>query len=192
MNKTILSIIGLLVAALSLRAEAPKTEQATFGLGCFWCAEAIYVRQPGVIEVVSGFSGGAEKNPTYEQVCSGTTGHAECIQVTFDPSKTSYEKLVELFWKTHDVTDPRGVEPDFGKQYRSVIFYRNEAQRLTIEKSRTVVQKTLAKPIATQVVPFEAFYPAEAYHQHFVQMHPDHPYVRAVSIPKLKKLGLLP
>lgn len=172
------------------RSGAAETATATFAAGCFWCMELIYEQIPGVTNVVSGYAGGKEATPTYKQVGAGKTGHAETIQITFDPAQVSFEKLVEIFWKTHDATDPRGVAPDFGKQYRSALFYHDEAQRAAIEKSRAEAQKGLKKPIATQVVPFEKFWPAEEYHQDYARRNPKDSYVRNISIPRLKQVGL--
>ena len=177
-----------LVAVVS--AQEPKLEKAVFGAGCFWCVEAFFEQQPGVTDVVSGYAGGNEKNPTYEQVGGGRSGHAEVVQVTFDPSKTSFEKLVAFFWSTHDVTDGRGVAPDFGRQYRSTILTDGDAQSAAAEKSKAEAQKSLKKPIATKIEPLKLFWPAEEYHQDYVRKNPKDGYVRSVAIPKLKKLGL--
>jgi peptide-methionine (S)-S-oxide reductase len=169
--------------------RAGELKQATFAAGCFWCMEAIYERVPGVTDVVSGYSGGKEKDPTYEQVGSGKTGHCETIQITYDVDKTSYTKLLEVFWKTHDPTDGRGVTPDFGKQYRSALFYRTPEEKNEIEQSKAAVEKRLGKKIATEITTFEKFYPAEGYHQDYVKKHPDNPYVKNVSIPRLIDSG---
>jgi peptide-methionine (S)-S-oxide reductase len=187
--KSLFFLVTLVLATFA-RAQETRVEKAVFGFGCFWCAEATFEQQPGVIDVVSGYAGGDEPNPTYHQVGTGKTGHAEAIEVTFDPTKTSYEKLLEFFWKTHDPTDPRGVEPDFGKQYRSMILTSGEAQSETAKKSKAEAQKHFKKPIATEIAPLKHFYPAEDYHQNYVRNNPGDPYVRNVSIPKLKKLGL--
>ena len=189
---TSLLVILLAMADFLLpqRSLAAETSKATFAAGCFWCMELIYEQIPGVTDVVSGYAGGKEENPTYKQVGSGKTGHAETIQITFDPGKISFEKLVDIFWKTHDATDPRGVEPDFGKQYRSVLFYHDEAQRAAVEKSKAEAQKGLNKPIATEVVAFDKFWPAEDYHQDYARKNPRDAYVRKVSIPRMKKVGL--
>lgn len=190
--------MAVLAAALLLFAEAgaalgqtAKTETAVFGAGCFWCVEAFYEPQPGVIRVTSGYAGGAEQKPTYKQVSAGMTGHAEVVLVEFDPSKTTYEKLVDFFWKTHDVTDGSGVWPDFGKQYRSIILYKDEAQHQAIERSKARAQAGLSKPIATEIAPLTKFWPAEDYHQDYVKNNPNDTYVVNIAKPKLKKLGLL-
>ncbi|MDZ4787870.1 MAG: peptide-methionine (S)-S-oxide reductase MsrA [Blastochloris sp.] len=178
-----------LLSSGSLQAEPIKTEKAVLGAGCFWCVEAIFQEVSGVIAVVSGFAGGTVANPTYEQVCTEKTGHAEVVEIEFDPQKISYEKLLEVFWKTHDITDGRGVAPDFGPSYRPIILYANEAQKATAFKSKQEIQKTVKKPIGAEIVPLKVFYPAEDYHQDYVKNNPNQPYVKAVSIPKLKKLG---
>lgn len=177
-------------AVSAFRSPAGEPQKLTVGAGCFWCVEAVYEKIDGVIEAVSGYAGGKELNPTYDQVSSGATGHAEVVQITFDPDKVSLAKLLELYWKTHDVTDGSGVAPDFGPQYRSILLYENPAQLAEIEKSKAEAQKGLSKPIATQVVKLEKFYPAEAYHQDFVKRNPTHPYVVRIAFAKLKKLGL--
>ncbi len=150
-----------------------KLEKATFGSGCFWCGEAVFERIPGVKSVVSGYAGGNVPNPTYEMVSTGETGHAEVFQIAFDPAVVSYDKLLKVFWASHDPTTPNQQGPDFGTQYRSVIFYHNEAQKLAAQKS---YQELTAKgvffgPIVTQLVPMTAFYPAEAYHQDYYRRH---------------------
>lgn len=178
---------GVLPAAA---ASPAKTERAVFGAGCFWCVEAFFERQPGVVNVVSGYAGGTESNPTYEQVGSGGTGHAEVVEIEFDPSVTSYEKLVDFFWKTHDPTDPRGVWPDFGRQYRSIILYRDEGQRKAAERSKAAAQTRYDKPIATEFAKLKTFWSAEGYHQDYVRNNPGDRYVQQIAVPKLKKLGL--
>jgi len=167
-----------------------ETETAVFGAGCFWCVEAFYEQQPGVKNVVSGYAGGSEANPDYKQVSAGSTGHAEVVQVEFDPAVTSYKKLVEFFWSTHDATDGRGVAPDFGKQYRSIILYRTPEQKEVAEASKAAYSAKLGKPIATEIQSLEKFYPAEEYHQDYVRRNPKDRYVVGVALPKLKKLGL--
>ncbi|MBS0659912.1 MAG: peptide-methionine (S)-S-oxide reductase MsrA [Verrucomicrobia bacterium] len=186
----IFAVAFFAVAASALRSSAGEPQRLTVGAGCFWCVEAVYERIDGVIEAVSGYAGGKEANPTYDDVSYGRTTHAEVVQITFDPDKVSLAKLLEIFWKTHDVTDGRGVYPDFGPQYRSMLLYENDAQLAEIEKSKAEAQKGLSKPIATQVVKLDKFWPAEAYHQDFVKRNPTHPYVLRHAFPKLKKLGL--
>jgi peptide-methionine (S)-S-oxide reductase len=165
-----------------------KTESATFGGGCFWCMEAVFERLPGVKSVASGFAGGHTANPTYEQVCAGDTGHAEVTQIEFDPAKISYEKLLDVFWQAHDPTTLNRQGVDEGTQYRSIIFYHSEAQKLAAEKSRAGAQKNFKHPIVTEIVPFTKFYPAENYHQGFYDNNTNYGYCRVVIAPKLEKL----
>jgi peptide-methionine (S)-S-oxide reductase len=194
MNARILTRGALLTAALFLTAMArpasAATEQVVLGAGCFWCLEGIFEAQPGVTNVVSGYAGGSEPDPSYEQVGSGATGHAECIQITYDPAKTSLRQLLDVFWKSFDPTDARGVAPDFGPQYRSLILYANDEQRRIAGESRAEAQKRFKKPIATELAPLTKFYPAEEYHQDYVRRHPDNPYVRHVSIPRMESVGV--
>ena len=181
------SVLLLLFARVACAAE---TETAVFGAGCFWCVEAFYEQQPGVKNVVSGYAGGSETNPNYQQVSAGKTSHAEVVQVEFDPAVTSYEKLVEFFWKTHDPTDGRGVAPDFGKQYRPIVLYRTAEQKAVAERSKAALAAKLGKPVAAEIVALDKFYIAEDYHQDYVLKNPKDGYVVGVAIPKLKKLGL--
>lgn len=187
MKLTILTLITSLLVPISLQAE--DLRKATFAAGCFWCVEAIFERVPGVKNVVSGYTGGIEKNPNYKDVSAGKTGHAEAIEITYDADQTSYSKLLDVFWKTHDPTDGRGVAPDFGKQYRSALFYRTEEEKALINGSINILEKKLGKKIATQVTAFEIFYPAESYHQDYVKLNPKSSYVRSVSIPRLIESG---
>ena len=171
---------------------APSTETATLAGGCFWCIEEIFRQQPGVLKVVSGYTGGTTKNPTYAQVCAGDTGHAEAIQITFDPQKISYADLLALFWKAHDPTQLNRQGADVGTQYRSAIFTHSDAQQIL---ARTALESENAsgrhvRPIVTEIVPAGPFYPAEDYHQEYYRLNKRAPYCRAVIQPKLKKLGL--
>jgi peptide-methionine (S)-S-oxide reductase len=163
---------------------------ATFGSGCFWCTEAVFQRLKGVHSVVSGYSGGTVKNPTYQQVCTGTTGHAESIQVTYDPAVVSYEELLEVFWQTHDPTTQDRQGNDVGPQYRSVIFYHTDEQkRLAAEyKKKLDNSGAFDAPIVTQIVPFTEFFPAEDYHQNYYNQNSQKSYCRVVIGPKLAKL----
>ena len=165
-----------------------KTESATFGGGCFWCMEAVFERLPGFKSVASGFAGGHTANPTYEQVCTGNTGHAEATQIEFDPANISYEKLLDVFWQAHDPTTLNRQGVDEGTQYRSIILYHSEAQKLAAEKSKAGAQKNFKHPIVTEIVPFTKFYPAENYHQGFYDNNTNYGYCRAVIAPKLEKL----
>lgn len=184
------SFLFLVLGLSFIRSATAETETAVFGAGCFWCVEAFYEQQPGVTNVISGYAGGTEANPDYKQVSAGKTSHAEVIQIEFDPAVTSYEKLVEFFWATHDSTDGRGVAPDFGKQYRSIILYRTPEQKAVAEKSKAAQSAKLGKQVATEIAPLDKFYPAEDYHQDYVRKNPTDGYVVGVAIPKLKKLGL--
>lgn len=166
------------------------TARAVVGAGCFWCVEAMYEQVPGVVSVVSGYAGGPEVNPTYEAVSNGRTGHAEVVEIEYDPAVTTYAALLDFFWKTHDPTDGRGVAPDFGPQYRSIILPANDAERGIAEAAKEAEVPRRGKPIATEIAMLEHFYPAEEYHQDYVWRNPTQRYVRAVAIPKLKKLGL--
>ena len=166
-----------------------KLEKATLGAGCFWCSEAVFLRLRGVQSVASGYSGGQVPDPTYEQVCAGTTGHAECVQVTYDPAVISYLELLEVFFKTHDPTTLNRQGPDVGTQYRSVIFYHNDQQRAVAEQTKAALDESgaFASRIVTQIVPSEKFYLAENYHQDFFGRNPRQPYCAAIVRPKVEK-----
>jgi peptide-methionine (S)-S-oxide reductase len=165
-------------------------EKAAFGAGSFWGMEAFFAQQPGVIDVVTGYAGGRDSSPTHEMVSNGQTGHAEVVQVTYDPAITSFEKLIEFFWTTHDPTDAKGAWPDFGRQYRSIILASDARQLAIAEKARTAHAEKLGKPVATEVTLLLKFHKAEEAHQDYVRKHPNHTYVRSVVIPKMEKLGL--
>jgi peptide-methionine (S)-S-oxide reductase len=147
------------------------SEIATFGAGCFWGVEANFRRVPGVIDAVSGYSGGHTENPTYPDVCTDTTGHAEVVQVTFDPTKVSYEQLLDVFWKMHDPTQVNRQGPDFGKQYRTVIFFHSPEQEAAAKKSKQALEASgkFHRPIATEIAPAGPFWPAEEYHQRYLE-----------------------
>jgi peptide-methionine (S)-S-oxide reductase len=164
-------------------------EKATFGNGCFWCTEAIFQDLKGVEQVVSGYAGGDIENPTYKQVCSGTTGHAEVLQITYDPQKITYDELLEVFWKTHDPTTLNRQGNDVGTQYRSVIFYHNDEQLQKAEKYKKALEASGAfnSPIVTLIEPLPEFYPAEDYHQNYFKTHGNEPYCSFVIRPKLDK-----
>lgn len=167
-----------------------ETEKATFGAGCFWCIEAIFQRLKCVKSVTSGYAGGTIPNPTYKEVCTRKTGHAEVVQITFDPNEISYEKLLDIFWQAHDPTSLNRQGADIGTQYRSVIFYHTEEQRKTAEISKGKIAKKLDKPVVTEIRPLKNFYKSEDYHQNYYNNNPDAPYCRIVISPKLKKLKL--
>ena len=167
----------------------PSIETATLGGGCFWCLEAVYQEMAGVRSVQSGYSGGARRNPTYEQVCSGATGHAEVVQIAFDPSETPYREILQVFFSIHDPTTPNRQGADVGTQYRSVIFYHSEDQKQAAEAMIRELDASgvLGAPVVTQVAPLEAFYPAEDYHRDYYRQHPEQAYCRMVIDPKVAK-----
>lgn len=164
-------------------------ETATFGAGCFWCVEAIFKHVKGVHGVVSGYAGGHVPNPTYKQVCEGTTGHAEVCQINYDPNEVSYEELLEIFWKTHDPTTLNRQGEDIGHQYRSIIFYHNDEQKKLAEyyKKRLEEAAVFDKSIVTEIVPYTNFYKAEDYHQNYYNNNPQQPYCCSVILPKVDK-----
>jgi peptide-methionine (S)-S-oxide reductase len=169
-------------------ANLDSLQTAYFASGCFWCVEAIFESLDGVEEVVSGYSGGKEKNPTYEQVSAGLTGHAESVKLYYDSTKVSYQTLLEVFFGSHDPTTLNQQGPDRGKQYRSAIFYKNAGEKAAAEKYIQELLKSKAfTKITTEVAPFSVFYKAEDYHQDFEQLNPENSYVRGVSIPRLNK-----
>ncbi|MEM3068468.1 MAG: peptide-methionine (S)-S-oxide reductase MsrA [Nitrososphaerales archaeon] len=165
-------------------------ERATLGAGCFWCIEAVFQRIKGVKSVISGYSGGKVENPTYEEVCSGKTGHAEVVQITFDPKVISYGEILDIFWKVHDPTSLNRQGQDEGTQYRSIILYHDEEQKRIAEKSKAEVSKNFDKPIVTEIRPLTEFYKAEDYHQDYYNRNRNAPYCRLVINSKLKKLKL--
>ncbi|GAB4239364.1 MAG: peptide-methionine (S)-S-oxide reductase MsrA [Ekhidna sp.] len=164
-------------------------EIATFGSGCFWCSEAIFSRLKGVVKVKSGYAGGHKKNPTYEEVCGGTTGHAEVVQITFDPDIISYPELLEVFWKTHDPTTLNRQGNDVGTQYRSAVFYHSDDQKALAEsfKSKLEEAKVWEDPIVTEIVPISNFYEAENYHDDYFNKNGSQPYCAFVVAPKVEK-----
>ena len=166
-----------------------KTEIATLGAGCFWCVEAIFQELSGVQKVVSGYAGGSVENPTYQQVCNGTTGHAEVVQITFDPEVISFADLLTVFWRTHDPTALNRQGADVGTQYRSAIFYHSEAQQAIAEESRQATEALglWPHPIVTEIAEFRSFYRAEDYHQNYYRSNPNQGYCRVVIDPKIRK-----
>ena len=171
-------------------AAQEAAERATFGSGCFWCSEAVFEQLKGVRAVESGYSGGAVPFPTYEQVCSGLTGHAEVVQVTFDPKVISYPELLEVFWRSHDPTTPDRQGNDHGPQYRSVVFAHTDRQKKLAERYKQKIDeaKVYRSPVVTEITPFEAFYPATPDHQNFYANNPRTGYCRVVIGPKIEKL----
>lgn len=163
-------------------------ESLVLGGGCFWCVEAVYETRPGVLAVTSGYAGGKTENPTYAEVCSGSTGHAEVVKIDFDPAVTSVRELVDLFWDAHDPTTLNRQGADVGTQYRSIILYSGDSQKQAVELSLKDARQRFRSPIVTEVKELQMFYPAEANHQDFYSKNPNHPYNRAVIAPKLEKL----
>ncbi len=167
-------------------------ETATVGAGCFWGVEHVYRQVPGVIDVVSGFAGGFVPNASYRDVCSGTTGHAEVVQISFDPGIVSYEQILEVFWAMHDPTQVDRQGPDVGSQYRSAVFTHTPDQRVEAERSKAHAQARFDRPIATEISDFETFYPAEDYHQRYYEKTGHEPYCHAIPPTLLSDLGLVP
>lgn len=188
--------VAIIVASASparLRAAeakpAPsKTDLATFGGGCFWCTEAVFERFTGVKAVTSGYAAGTKPDPTYKEVCTGETGHAEVIQVEYEPDKISYNQLLEIFWDAHNPTTLNQQGADKGTQYRSVILYHNDAQKKAAEQSKKIAASRFSEPIVTVIEPLKKFYPAEDYHQDYFRKNPRAPYCTYVISPKLQKL----
>jgi peptide-methionine (S)-S-oxide reductase len=181
--------ITTMTSASEDKSIKPGMDTVTFGTGCFWCTEAIFQQLEGVEKVTSGYSGGHVANPTYEEVCSKTTGHAECLNIVYDSSKISYDELLEVFWQVHDPTTLNRQGADAGPQYRSVIFYRNEEQKAKAEKYKAELDKSGAwdNPIVTTLEPMTVFYPAEAYHQNYYNSNTGQGYCQFVIRPKLEK-----
>ncbi|HUZ58080.1 MAG TPA: peptide-methionine (S)-S-oxide reductase MsrA [Hanamia sp.] len=173
-----------------MKTDNKETEIATFGNGCFWCTEAVFQQLKGVKKVSSGFSGGHVINPTYEQVCRKDTGHAECLQIEYDPSQISFDELLEVFWKTHDPTTLNRQGNDIGPQYRSVIFYHNDEQKRKSEEYKAALNKSgvFNTPVITAIEPLTFFYPAETYHSNYYNNHTSQSYCYYVIKPKLEKL----
>ena len=166
-----------------------EIETATFGAGCFWCVEAVYLELNGVMKVTSGYAGGEKDNPTYEAVCSGETGHAEVCQIEYDPNKISYTELLEVFWSVHDPTTLNRQGADVGTQYRSVIYYHSEEQKKLAEHYKTELNKSGSynKPVVTEIAPYTKFYSAEKYHQDYYNNNKNQPYCSMVITPKVEK-----
>ncbi|WP_414664065.1 peptide-methionine (S)-S-oxide reductase MsrA [Horticoccus sp. 23ND18S-11] len=189
MKRLLLSAaLGLATLSLMKSTASAKTESLVLGGGCFWCTEAAYEILPGVKDVVSGYAGGKEQNPTYEQICSKLTGHAEVIKIDYDPAVVSLEKLLDYFWHVHNPTQVGGQGNDHGPQYRSIILFTNPEQKAAAEKSRATAAKTFRDPITTEIVPLEKFWVAEKYHQDYFRLNPNAGYCAYVIAPKVKKL----
>lgn len=190
MKKTILIIFYFALTSLVYAQKKPALKKATFGMGCFWCTEAVFQRVKGISMVESGYSGGKVKNPTYEQVSTGKTGHAEVSRLTYDPAKISYAELLEIFWKMHDPTTLNRQGADVGTHYRSAIFYHDALQKAEAEKYKTELNKARVypKPIVTEILAAQPFYKAEDYHQNYYNLNGRQPYCRMVIQPKIDKL----
>lgn len=203
-RRSILALLFMLPALASCEPEKPMDHTAapmpkvpagdevvTLGAGCFWCVEAVFKQIPGVVSVTSGYMGGKVKHPTYQQVCEEDTGHAEVVQVVFDPKKVSLEKVLDWFWKLHDPTTLNRQGADSGTQYRSAIFYHTDAQKTVAEAAKKAAQKDFTDPIVTEITKAGDFWPAENYHQDYYFLNKNkNGYCRAVIEPKLKKLKL--
>lgn len=176
------------ISAVNL-IDSQSLSQATFAGGCFWCTEAIFERVEGVQDVISGYTGGVQKDPTYKQVSYGKTDHAEAVQIYYDPDRVSYAELVEIFFATHDPTTLNRQGPDIGEQYRSAVFYHNKQQQEITEKyiRELTDNKVYSDPIVTEVVAYQIFYPAEDYHQDYYENNPNNPYIVAIAKPKVEK-----
>ncbi len=175
---------------MSTASFSGKTDTATLANGCFWCTEAIFEQLDGVISAVSGYTGGHTTNPTYKEVCTGETGHAEALQIVYDPAKISFDELLEVFWETHDPTTLNRQGNDIGTQYRSGVFYHNQEQKEKAEKYKAELDKSGAfdKPIVTEITPFTSFFPAEDYHQQYFDNNENaNPYCKIVIRPKVDK-----
>ena len=182
-------LVTILALGVSMCFAGTMNEDfAVLGGGCFWCVEAVYQGKPGIKSVVSGYAAGANPNPTYEEVCTGQTGHAEVVKIAFDPSVISYDKIIDLFWDAHDPTTLNRQGADRGTQYRSIIIAQTPAQRVAAETAKTSAQARFRDPIVTEIIDTTEFFPADSYHQDFTARNPNHPYVRSVIAPKLEKL----
>jgi len=177
------------IKKMETKVESGSKELATFGAGCFWCVEAVFQRLDGVISIESGYSGGKIKNPSYREVCEGTTGHAEVCRIQYDPKKISFTELLEVFWKTHDPTTLNRQGNDHGTQYRSVIFYHSEEQKELAQKYKDEINKSGAypNPVITEISPLINYYPAEDYHQNYYNQNGSEGYCRYVIQPKVEK-----
>lgn len=195
MIKLILTVLAAaFVIQVSAQSQTKKVETtnlqtATFGAGCFWCTEAVFLNVKGVTKVVSGYTGGKVKNPTYREICTGMTGHAEVTQITFDPAVVSFEELLEVFWNTHDPTTLNRQGADEGTQYRSAVFYADENQKALAEayKKQLEASHVYKNPIVTEITALATFYPAEDYHQNYYELNPNQGYCQYVIRPKVDK-----
>jgi len=190
MKNNIILICSLFLSILHGEKSMKEMQKATFGAGCFWCVEAVFERLDGVIDVVPGYSGGHKKNPTYREICTGTTGHAEVTQITFDPKIITFNDLLNMFWKSHDPTTKNRQGNDVGTQYRSAIFYHDNKQKSIAEDSKNMVDNSniFLNPIVTEITKLDKFWTAEDYHNNYYNNNMNQPYCRVVIKPKLDKL----
>lgn len=191
--KKIALLFLILLTMNEANAQKQKLQKATFGMGCFWCTEAVFQRIKGVVSVKSGYEGGNTPNPTYEDVSTGETNHAEVLEISFDPAKISFEELLEIFWKSHDPTTLNRQGADVGTQYRSVIFYHSDEQKQIATKYKEELNKTKAfeNPVVTEITKSTTFYVAENYHQDYYIKNGEQPYCKLVILPKMEKLEKL-
>jgi len=190
MKKNIILILSLFLSILYGEKSMKEMQKATFGAGCFWCVEAVFERLEGVVDVIPGYSGGHKNNPTYKEICTGTTGHAEVAQITFDPRIITFDDLLNMFWKSHDPTTRNRQGNDIGTQYRSAIFYHNNEQKTIAEKSKKKVDNSniFSNPIVTEITKLEKFWVAEDYHNNYYNNNMNQPYCKFIIKPKLDKL----
>ncbi|MEC9026302.1 MAG: peptide-methionine (S)-S-oxide reductase MsrA [Candidatus Neomarinimicrobiota bacterium] len=190
MKKNIILILSLFLSILYGEKSMKEMQKATFGAGCFWCVEAVFERLEGVVDVIPGYSGGHKNNPTYKEICTGMTGHAEVAQITFDPKVITFDDLLNMFWKSHDPTTRNRQGNDIGTQYRSAIFYHNNEQKTIAEKSKNKVDNSniFSNPIVTEITKLEKFWVAEDYHNNYYNNNMNQPYCKFIIKPKLDKL----
>ena len=190
MKKNIILILSLFLSILYGEKSMKEMQKATFGAGCFWCVEAVFERLEGVVDVIPGYSGGHKNNPTYKEICTGMTGHAEVAQITFDPKIITFDDLLNMFWKSHDPTTRNRQGNDIGTQYRSAIFYHNNEQKTIAEKSKKQVDNSniFSNPIVTEITKLEKFWVAEDYHNNYYNNNMNQPYCKFIIKPKLDKL----
>tara|TARA_B100000029_G_scaffold105410_1_gene96057 strand:+ start:1779 stop:2357 length:579 start_codon:yes stop_codon:yes gene_type:complete len=190
MKKNIILILSLFLSILYGEKSMKEMQKATFGAGCFWCVEAVFERLEGVVDVIPGYSGGHKNNPTYKEICTGMTGHAEVAQITFDPKIITFDDLLNMFWKSHDPTTRNRQGNDIGTQYRSAIFYHNNEQKTIAEESKNKVDNSniFSNPIVTEITKLEKFWVAEDYHNNYYNNNMNQPYCKFIIKPKLDKL----
>ena len=190
MRNNIILIFSLFLSILYGEKSMKEIQKATFGAGCFWCVEAVFERLDGVVDVIPGYSGGHKKNPTYREICTGRTGHAEVAQITFDTRIITFNALLNMFWKSHDPTTRNKQGNDIGTQYRSAIFYHNDEQKTIAKESKNKVDNSnvFLNPVVTEITKLDKFWPAEDYHNNYYKNNMDQPYCRVIIKPKLDKL----